>query len=336
MANIHDAYGRDLDLNLLRVFAVVVEEGSITLAASRLYVTQPAVSAAMRRLTDFVGYELFSRQGRGVVLTTRGTELAAAARAYLGPLVAAALSVPTFDPKTSTATVRIGLADSLESLLLPQLLRLLAVEAPCMQLIVVPVQFRTVEHALLSAKVDLAVSVADDLPRSIMRQPLAARRTASEEFVCLHDPRFSTLSKAPTEQEYFARDHVAVSYAGDARGIIEDLLGKSRKIRISVPALGHIAEVVDGTSLLATIPARLAQHISSTRPHLRTLPLPRSLAIPLAKALTMTTLDLLWVRGSDEDAAASFLRGLIVGFWGAAKDAPSEPAKSKARRRSSS
>ena len=77
MKNILDAYGRDLDLNLLRVFAVVAEEGSITLAATRLYVTQPAVSAAMRRLTDFIGAELFSRQGRGVVLTTRGAELAA-------------------------------------------------------------------------------------------------------------------------------------------------------------------------------------------------------------------------------------------------------------------
>ena len=43
-----DSYGRDLDLNLLRVFAVVAEEGSITRAASRLYVTQPAVSASMR------------------------------------------------------------------------------------------------------------------------------------------------------------------------------------------------------------------------------------------------------------------------------------------------
>jgi LysR family transcriptional activator of mexEF-oprN operon len=48
MANLRDAYGRDLDLNLLRIFAVVVEEGSITRAASRLYVTQPAISAAMR------------------------------------------------------------------------------------------------------------------------------------------------------------------------------------------------------------------------------------------------------------------------------------------------
>jgi hypothetical protein len=52
------AYGRDLDLNLLRVFAVVAETGSVTAAASRLYLTQPAVSAAIRRLTAVVGAPL--------------------------------------------------------------------------------------------------------------------------------------------------------------------------------------------------------------------------------------------------------------------------------------
>jgi len=48
-------YGRDLDLNLLRVFAVVAESGSVTEAANRLYMTQPAVSAALRRLAAATG-----------------------------------------------------------------------------------------------------------------------------------------------------------------------------------------------------------------------------------------------------------------------------------------
>src|SRR4051812_44382894 len=108
MANINDIYARDLDLNLLRVFALVAEEGSLTRAASRLYVTQPAVSASIRRLTTYIGAELLTRQGHGVVLTTRGTELLSAAHAYLQPLIAAATAVPSFDPRVSTATIRIG------------------------------------------------------------------------------------------------------------------------------------------------------------------------------------------------------------------------------------
>ena len=79
MSKIRDSYAKDLDLNLLRIFVVVAEEGSITRAASRLYVTQPAVSASMRRLAEFVGAELFVRQGRGLALTPRGARILAVA-----------------------------------------------------------------------------------------------------------------------------------------------------------------------------------------------------------------------------------------------------------------
>ncbi len=57
-------YERNLDLNLLRVFVVVAEAGSVTAAASRLYLTQPAVSAALGRLTSAVVAPLFARSGR--------------------------------------------------------------------------------------------------------------------------------------------------------------------------------------------------------------------------------------------------------------------------------
>jgi LysR family transcriptional activator of mexEF-oprN operon len=55
MGRVPSVYGRDLDLNLLRVFAVVADAGSVTAAAGRLYLTQPAVSAALRRLTTVIG-----------------------------------------------------------------------------------------------------------------------------------------------------------------------------------------------------------------------------------------------------------------------------------------
>ncbi len=315
-----DSYGRDLDLNLLRVFAVVAEEGSITRAASRLYVTQPAVSASMRRLSDFVGTELFARQGRGVVLTRRGTELLAASRAHLAPLVAAALAAPVFDPRVSTALVRIGLSDMTESLLLPALLERLRDEAPSMQLVAVPVQFRTVEDALLSGRVDMAVSVADDLPRSILRQPMLAR-PEGHAFVCLYDSRHTRLARPFTERDYFAREHVIVSYAGDTRGVVEDTTGKTRRVRVAVSSIGHVADLVDGSPLLATIPPVFAAHLRKTRPHLRSAPLPFS--------LPPSPVELLWPRTTDDDALARYVRGLLLGL--AHTLAP--PAERASRRR---
>src|SRR5882757_2853236 len=140
-------YGRDLDLNLLRVFAVVAEAGSVTEAASRLYVTQPAVSAALRRLTTTVGAPLFVRSGRGLALTSRGERLRAALAPHLDALVDAALSPATFVPATSDRTLRLGLSDSAELWLLPRLLRVLEREAPHMRVVAVPVQFRSVGAA---------------------------------------------------------------------------------------------------------------------------------------------------------------------------------------------
>src|SRR5215831_7519630 len=114
MGNMPKVYGRDLDLNLLRVFAVVAETGSVTRAADRLYLTQPAVSAALRRLTTTVGAPLFVRSGRGVALTSRGERLRAQVVPHLAAMVDAALAPPSFDPKTSERTLRLGLSDSVE------------------------------------------------------------------------------------------------------------------------------------------------------------------------------------------------------------------------------
>src|SRR5580700_9557238 len=108
MRRMPNAYGRDLDLNLLRVFAVVAEAGSV------------------------------------------------------------------------------------------RLLGVLEREAPRMRVVAVRVQFRTI-GAALAAGLDTAVTVADELPSTICRQPLF-----TDTFTCLHDPRHARL-RTLSEKEYFAR-----------------------------------------------------------------------------------------------------------------------------------
>jgi LysR family transcriptional regulator, mexEF-oprN operon transcriptional activator len=292
-------YGRDLDLNLLRVFAVVAETGSVTGAAARLYLTQPAVSAALRRLATAVGANLFVRQGRGLALTSRGRRLLAGIHPHLDALVDAALSPADFDPKTSDRTIRLGLSDSNEGWLLPALLRALSTDAPRMKVISIPVQFRNVAAALTSGAVDAAVTVADEMPAGIRRLPL---RWGG--FVCLHDPRHARLAKRLTEKEYFAHDHVIVSYNGDLRGIVEDVVRKPRRIRCSVSSFAHVGGIVDGSALLATVPAIVADHIRALRPHLAVKPLPFR--------FHGAAMELLWPAATDDDDACRFVRDQLV------------------------
>jgi LysR family transcriptional activator of mexEF-oprN operon len=287
------SYGRDLDLNLLRVFAVVAELGSVTEAARRLYLTQPAVSAALRRLTVAVGAPLFVRSGRGLALTSRGERLRAGVQPHLQPLIDAALAAPSFDPATSERVLRLGLADAAELWLLPPLLRALADEAPRMRVVAVPVQFRTV-GAALAAGLDAAITVADELPANIRRE-----RLISGGFTCLHDPRHFRV-RTLGEREYFAAQHIIVSYNGDLRGVVEDALGKTRDIRCSVATFANLGALVDGTALLATIPELVAAQILAVRPHLRARKLP--FAVPRGWT------ELLWPAASDDDPPCQFAR----------------------------
>jgi len=291
-------YGRDLDLNLLRVFLVVAESASVTQAASRLYLTQPAVSAALRRLQEAIGVPLFVRRGRGLALTARGRELEASARIHVRALVEAALAPPLFDPATSDRTLRLGVSDAAEVWLLPQLLHELARAAPRMRLIALPVNFRTVGDRLAGGDVDLAISVADELPATIRRAVLY-RGT----FACIYDPRKVAFRRL-TEAAYYAHEHVIVSYNGDLRGVVEDMGYRPRTIRCSVASFTSIGPLIDGSGLLATVPVVVARAIVRERPHLATAALPVRLGGGAS--------ELLWSVTTDDDAPCRFARAQIM------------------------
>ncbi|MCK5819906.1 MAG: LysR family transcriptional regulator [Psychromonas sp.] len=66
---------RHFDLNLLRVFMTVADQGSFTKAAESLDLTQSSVSNAINRLKESLGENLFVREGRGIKLTSYGRQL---------------------------------------------------------------------------------------------------------------------------------------------------------------------------------------------------------------------------------------------------------------------
>ena len=292
-------HARDLDLNLLPVLVAVADTGSVTAAAARLYLTQSAVSAALGRLKSAIGDSIVIRHGRGVVLSERGARLVAEARPHLDAIVQAALLPARFDPKTTDRTLKIGLADIADEWLLPRLLRFLEGEAPHMRLVCSPIQFRTVSEALATRRIDLAVTVADELPVSVARRPLV-----QSHLVCVFDPRFVRLGARPTERAYLAQDHVVVSYNGDLRGIVDEAFGRERRVRCSVASFGSIGAIVDGGRLVATIPIIFAPQILQLRPHLRisAIPFPHEPG----------SIELLWPRALDVDPACRFVRDAII------------------------
>jgi len=156
-----------------------------------------------------------------------------------------------------------------------------------------------VKEALATRRIDIALTVADDLPASVARRPLL-RST----FVCVFDPRFVRLGARPTEGAYLAQDHVIVSYNGDLRGVVEDTFGKERRVRCSVASFGSIGAIVDGGRLVATVPSIVAPQILHLRPHLRSAPIPF--------AHEPGTIELLWPTALGGDPACRFVREAII------------------------
>jgi DNA-binding transcriptional LysR family regulator len=92
---------RSVDLNLLTVFEAAHEERSLSRAAERLAMTQPAVSHAMTRLRSLFNDQLFVRRSRGVVPTPVADMIYSKLRVVLGTVRETVMETRGFDPKTS-------------------------------------------------------------------------------------------------------------------------------------------------------------------------------------------------------------------------------------------
>ena len=99
---------RTLDLNLLKAFDALLDERSVTRAAARLALTQPAVSGMLARLRESFDDPLFVRTQRGVVPTLRAQGLAGPVKRVLGEIDA---MLRPREPSTANFTLSIAATD---------------------------------------------------------------------------------------------------------------------------------------------------------------------------------------------------------------------------------
>ncbi|GGO81616.1 LysR family transcriptional regulator [Nonomuraea cavernae] len=118
-----------VNLNLLVPLLALLEECSVTRAAQRVGLSQPAMSHALTRMRRLLGDDLVVRQGAGVTLTPRAQELIAPLRSALQQ-TAHIVNFPSFDPATDQRVITIAMTNSTAFVLGPRLARLIAEHAP--------------------------------------------------------------------------------------------------------------------------------------------------------------------------------------------------------------
>lgn len=246
-----------IDLNLLWTLHVVLEEKSVAAAATRLHVTSPAVSNALRRLREMLGDPLFVRSGRGLAPTPRALELMPVLARSFGALQSSL--VGQFDPRTTTRECTVALSDSDQVASLPKLARTFAKRLPQARLQVVSVDTLIATGGLGGDLVDVAVGPPAEEP-AVHFAPLY---TEESVFVARRDhPRIRrTLSRAQFVSERHVDIHLALGRGGRGHRAAEDVFaraGLTRNIAITVPTFTAALMVAATTDFIAGVPRSVA------------------------------------------------------------------------------
>lgn len=303
---------RTLDLNLLRVFDEVMTERSLTRAAQKLSITQPAVSNALRRFREAVGDELIKRQGQEMAPTPRALALWPAVREALHQLQEV-LTPGSFVPAEANTTFVLATADATAAELIPGLIGVMDREAPGVSIRILPLTTRDPRRLLELETADLAIgyfpaALADLTARAQAGELLAFnhQRLYTGEYVCVMR-RDHPLARGPFSlNRYCSARHLLVSFSGRAFGFIDEalaLLGRERRVVLTVNQFFTAGKVVANSDLLTVLPRHFVKVTGiSDQLALRVLPF----------AVPPVHVDALWHDRTHRDTAHQWLRSAIT------------------------
>lgn len=246
---------RRLDLNLLTVLDAVLTERSVSRAADRLALTQPAVSHALARLRSACGDDIIVRQGRAMVPTPKALALQPEVRAILSRAQRVFSMASAFDPTQSTRHFQVGCSDHAAQAMLAPVLRDMLREAPGVRMQLLHVGRTHVADMIRSGSLDLALGVfnsADDM--------MAVQTVRDVPYVCVMRTGHPLLKGPWTLAHYLQAEHLQVLVQPGSFGVVDQTLtrlGRERSIRL-VSAHFHVAlGLLPQTDLLLTVPQDL-------------------------------------------------------------------------------
>lgn len=258
-----------VDLNSLRALHALLDTASVTQAAARLGITQPAASAALARLRTLFDDPLLVRSGRGMIRSSRGEELLVQTQAFLGA-AERVLTPSTLAPATFTWTVRLAASDHVAAVLLGPLDAMLRQAAPGVNLQMMAAGADPVAD-LARGDMDLLVG-----PYESRRTDLHHTTLYDDRFVCVMRQGHPLVATDPTLESLTELEHVRVQTTDREIDPFDGVLtaaGMSRRVSRRVPSCWLGATLVADTDLVMVVPRSIALTVSATLPLvLRDLP----------------------------------------------------------------
>ena len=247
---------RRIDMTLLIVFRSLLRHRQATAVAEELGLTQSAVSHSLKRLRDIFGDELFLRKPHGLEPTSVALGLEGPVGSAIDTLKAALDGPAPFTPERAAGIVRIGAFDGEQATLMPDLIRMVAAEAPGLTISVHAIGRRDAMDALADGKLDLAIGFFWDVDAALIAEDLYREnyRVVGKDLSLDRDCVVGM-------DHYLSREHILVSPAGDVRGIVDTQLaerGLKRRVVAALPLFLPAMATAAKTDAIATVPARIA------------------------------------------------------------------------------
>jgi DNA-binding transcriptional LysR family regulator len=292
-----------LDLNLLPIAVALYEERGVSRTATRLGMSQPAVSAALGKLRKAFGDPLFIRSGRGMEPTPRAHALIAPARDVLSRVDRDVLSGLAFDAATAKVTFTFALSDVGEMVFLPRILERLLRRAPLAAVRSVSPPPNELRAGLETGEIDLAVGYFPDLETSnFFRQ-----RLFTHHFCCLLRADHPIGSRRLSLKQFLSLKHVAVRAAGRSQEIFNRFLAKKRvhpTVALVTPHFMSLPAIIGKSDLVATVPHAIGMYFSGSWANIKAVlpPFPDAPGIELKQH---------WHRKVHHDPRNQWLRRLV-------------------------
>lgn len=217
-----------LDSYLLKVFCLVITERSVSRVALRMKQSQPAISAALRKLRDIFGDPLLVREKGGMVPTERALALLSHAKAALAEIDQMVQLPENFDPKNSKLTFRIGAPDYIAPSFMASVVESVRREAPSARLVIHSLGPNfDFERSLAEGELDVVIGNWPEPPPRMHLSMLL-----EDKIVCLVNARHPLATKGMTTESYAKGVHIVpMPYSSSHRGVIDSILASLRIVR---------------------------------------------------------------------------------------------------------
>lgn len=306
-----------VDLNLLRVFDALMEDGNLTRAGFRLGLSQPAMSHSLAKLRKITGNALFVRVPSGMQPTDLAVSMAPSVRDGIQLLESALETRAGFDPKACKKTFQILLSDIGELVYLPRLMNRLREEAPAVNVRALGLPREAYAEAFVNGEADLAIGHLPSLRGGFYQQ-----RLFSDSYVCLVRKDHPRIKGHLTTSQFVSESHLLIEPGGSptrsaslqtsTTTLFEHYLASqnlTRRIALRVPHFTVVSDILLSTELLATLPSYVVRHMPH-RPGLQMLKLPFETPSFEIKQF--------WHTRNHDDTANRWLRGVVMSLFGEA------------------